>query len=162
VGSSQPQSKESGQALVEFGLVFPVLVLVIMVLLEIGFAFNAYQTVVYAARSGSRAGAVYLYQRDCAPVENDQNRESGTGCAANPYTDNVRAAVVGAMPIARNFDPATRVQISYSPDDLSANPTRGLTKLGVTVTYTHRFITPMFDSLSIDLRGSASQQIEPS
>jgi Flp pilus assembly protein TadG len=155
------RSKERGQGLVEFALVFPVVFLVIMVLLEIGFAFNAYQTVVYAARSGARAGAVYLYQRDCDPTQNDQNRESGTGCATNPYTDNVRATVVRAMPIARDFDPAANIQIQYNPDSLSANPTRSMAKLLVTVTYTHRFVTPMFDTWSVNLAGTASQQIEP-
>jgi Flp pilus assembly protein TadG len=162
MGDTQPKSKEFGQGLVEFALVFPILVLLIFVLLELGFAFNAYQTVVYAARSGARSGAVYEYQRDCTQEQNDQNRESGTGCTANPYTDSVRAAVVRAMPLARNFDPATRVQIAYNPTDASITPTRSLAKLNVTVSYTHRFVTPMFDSWSVDLTGSASQQIEPS
>ena len=160
--SKPVRSKQSGQGLVEFALAFPVVFLLIIVIIEFGFAFNAYQTVVFAARAGARAGAVYLYQDGCLPGENEQNRESGTGCSANPYTENIRDTVAGSMPVARDFDPVSDVTINYSvsPRDDTNNPSRSGEILEVTVSYDYGFLTPILASNTITLTGTASQVIE--
>jgi hypothetical protein len=48
---------ERGQALAEFALIVPVLVLALMAILEFGLAFNHHMTVEYATREGSRTGS---------------------------------------------------------------------------------------------------------
>ena len=47
-----------GQALVEFALVFPVLVLILLGIFEVGRAVFAYNTLGNAAREGARVAAV--------------------------------------------------------------------------------------------------------
>lgn len=48
----------SGQSLVEFALVFPIIVLLVMGFMEIGRAVFAYNTIANAARQGARVAAV--------------------------------------------------------------------------------------------------------
>jgi hypothetical protein len=48
---------ERGQGLVEFALVVPVLMLILLSILEFGFMFNHHLTLEYATREGARAGA---------------------------------------------------------------------------------------------------------
>jgi Flp pilus assembly protein TadG len=50
--------RESGQALVEFALVLPVLMLLVMGIVDFGFAFNQWNTAQNAAREGARMAAV--------------------------------------------------------------------------------------------------------
>ena len=49
----------SGQALVEFALIVPVFLLLLLGLLEFGFIFDHAMTVSYATREGARSGAAY-------------------------------------------------------------------------------------------------------
>jgi hypothetical protein len=50
-------SAERGQALVELGLILPVLVMLVVGTLEFGFVFDHHLTLKYATREGARAGA---------------------------------------------------------------------------------------------------------
>lgn len=51
-----------GQSLVEFALVVPILLLMLVGIIEFGRAWNVSQTVTYAARQGSRVAAVLNVQ----------------------------------------------------------------------------------------------------
>lgn len=51
---------ESAQALVEFTLVFPILILLVLGMIEFGWLLNAKITLNSAAREGARVGAVLL------------------------------------------------------------------------------------------------------
>lgn len=48
---------EKGQALAEFALIIPVLLILLVGIFEIGYGLNSYLTVVDAARDGARLGA---------------------------------------------------------------------------------------------------------
>jgi Flp pilus assembly protein TadG len=48
---------EKGQALAEFALIIPVLLILLVGVFEIGYGLNSYLTVVDAARDGARLGA---------------------------------------------------------------------------------------------------------
>jgi len=48
---------ERGQGLVEFSLVLPIFMLLLLVMMEFGYAFNHKLTVGYASREGARTGA---------------------------------------------------------------------------------------------------------
>ena len=50
--------RESGQALVEFALIAPLLLLLVLGVVEFGRAWNAYQVLTDAAREGARTGVV--------------------------------------------------------------------------------------------------------
>ena len=60
--------KERGAALVEAAIVFPVLILVVVGILELGLVFKDYLTVSYLSREGARIGALAGddLEADCA------------------------------------------------------------------------------------------------
>ncbi len=134
---------ESGQGAVELALTLPIIFTVIMGVVELGVAFNAYVTVASAAREGARAGALYLYDSGYSQALNDQNRESGTG-TGTPYTDNVRDTVAGNLGNLRNyapfFDKNTDVTISYTPAVSTLDTRRG-DLITVRVTYRHQLLS---------------------
>ncbi len=49
--------RQGGQGLVEFALLVPVFLLILLAMLEFGFAFSHNMTLQYATREGARAGA---------------------------------------------------------------------------------------------------------
>lgn len=51
------KDNEKGQSLTEFALVIPILILLLVGIVEIGWGMNSYLTVVDAARDGARLGA---------------------------------------------------------------------------------------------------------
>lgn len=53
------RAARSGQALVEFALIVPLFLLLLLGLLEFGFIFDHAMTVSYATREGARSGAAY-------------------------------------------------------------------------------------------------------
>jgi hypothetical protein len=52
------RDKESGQVLIEFALVLPVLILLVVGIIDFGFAFNTWNSAQNAAREGARVAAV--------------------------------------------------------------------------------------------------------
>ena len=155
---------QNGQGAVEFALTMPLVFALILGVIELGVAFNAYVTVTNAAREGARAAAVYLY--DSSPgyglVENDDNREDGTG-TATPYTDNVRDTVERSLGILKktlpSFDKTSSVTITYTPDPpVTANRKGDL--VTVRVVYRHFLMTGILNRTSIDMTGQASARIE--
>lgn len=53
----RPRDEERGQALVEFAIILPVFTLFLLIMLELGLAFNHHMTLEYATREGSRTGS---------------------------------------------------------------------------------------------------------
>lgn len=58
---------EKGQSLVEFALLIPLLIIILMAIIEFGFMFNAYITISNASREGARLGS--LGGSDAAVIE---------------------------------------------------------------------------------------------
>lgn len=54
----QPLVNNRGQALVEFAVVFPLIIVLLFGIYEIGIALSVQQTITYAAREGARVGAL--------------------------------------------------------------------------------------------------------
>lgn len=52
-------AEQSGQSLVEFALLFPVLLLILLGAIDLGRAFNAYVTITNASREGARYGVTH-------------------------------------------------------------------------------------------------------
>src|SRR5512143_2855550 len=50
---------QSGQSLVEFALLFPLLLLILLGAIDLGRAFNAYFTITNASREGARWGSTH-------------------------------------------------------------------------------------------------------
>lgn len=57
-GEGQRQRGEGGQALVGFALVVPILLILVLAIVDFGWALRSWMTVTNSAREGARAGAV--------------------------------------------------------------------------------------------------------
>ena len=150
---------QRGQAIVVLAFTFPVVFAMIVAVLELGFAFNAYTTVVDAARNGARAGAVYLYDPSLSPAENDANRESG---AASPsYLDNVDTTVANTLAGGLRGGLSHDVTITYTPSSSIFNyDTREGDLINVLVVLHYKPLTGVFGNWTIDLKGQSSARIE--
>jgi Flp pilus assembly protein TadG len=109
--TQRPLAAEDGQALVEFALVLPLLVLVLFGVIQFGIAFNNYVTLTDAVRAGARSAAVSRFAtspgaeaedavRDAA-VNLDQDKLSVTVTSSWNRGEDVR--VVGTYPYELNL-----------------------------------------------------------
>jgi Flp pilus assembly protein TadG len=105
---------EDGAVAVEFALLLPILVALLLGIMEFSLVLNTQLTLTNAAREGARTVA----------VENDQ---------AVARTA-VRAAAIGLDPALRNAD------IAFTPTGTCAAGTTAVT----TITYHHHFLTGFF------------------
>lgn len=69
--------REDGQNIVEFALLLPVLLLILMGIIQFGFIFAAYLTLNNAVREGARWGTVYIYDNANNANQNDAARNNG-------------------------------------------------------------------------------------
>jgi Flp pilus assembly protein TadG len=152
------QGGRRGQALVEFALIFPVLVLLLLGIFEVGRLVFAYNTLGNAAREGARVAAVNQIQTspDCTnnrPIVNPATPHwSIKQCAAD------KALVLGLTD--------TDVDVAYSPPPdvtFTCSPTLRVGCLAtVTVTHEFRAITPIIGDIigPIDLEAVSEMPIE--
>ena len=57
--AASPAAPQRGQGLVEFAMLVPVFVLLLLGMLEFGFVFDHTMTLGYATREGARSGAAF-------------------------------------------------------------------------------------------------------
>jgi Flp pilus assembly protein TadG len=106
------EQKEKGQALVEFAVILPVLLMVLWGIFQFGIAFNDYIQVTSAAREGARKAAV--------------SRSLGSGAATS-------AAISAAQAVAPDLH-LSASQITVTP----ANNWQAGTDVTVTVKYPYK------------------------
>ena len=129
-----------GQGLVEFAFVVPVFLLLLLGMLEFGFAFTHDQTLAYATREGARTGA-----------------SLGKGNTAYPCTTtNFDAPIIAA--VQRVLDsPGSPIDITKVPAitvykaDLAGNPTSSANTWTLAVGG-----GPMVDGTALDFKPTAS------
>ena len=110
------RARDSGQALVEFALVLPLLMLIILIFVEFGLGFARYNEVVNGAREGARLGAVGV------------------------LPDQIKARVIEKVP---NVD-LTPGDITVSYPDVDGNGTVDPgDSVVVRVTFTYDTVTPL-------------------
>ena len=88
---SKQRNTENGQAVVEFAVILPVLLMILFAILQFGIVFNNYIQVTAAAREGARKAAV--------------SRSLGTSAAETAATASAKAAAPGLK--------QTSIQVSY-------------------------------------------------
>jgi len=118
-------STDRGAAAVEFALVAPLLLLLVMGIAEFGRAYNLQTTISGAAREGARAMAL-------------QNDPAAARAAAQAAAGGLRL---------------TSTQITVSPTSCPTNSTGAATMATVTVNYPMSFITGLFGA-TITLHGT--------
>jgi Flp pilus assembly protein TadG len=170
---ARPRSDRSGrgQALVEFALVFPIFILMLMATIEFGLAFNAVLDVNYASRNaallaaeaGNSAGA------DCVVLQSVEE-DIGTPASASAVTsvDIYWADPDGGQKAGKvnhytrggsttcTYADGSSLTVPYSAASIGYLDTSrcnalkgcgashpGLDTIGVSIAYTHRWRTPM-------------------
>jgi hypothetical protein len=127
---SRRPGKTRGQALVEFALVLPILLLLMMALFDFGRAVFAFNTVSNAARDGARLAIV------------DQSQTGGVYDAAQAAAD--QATGLGLDP-----SDANQIQVRFLMPDLSG--TCSVRAIGciaeVRVQYQYEAVTPIIGSI---------------
>ncbi|MGH2490289.1 MAG: TadE/TadG family type IV pilus assembly protein [Candidatus Limnocylindria bacterium] len=70
---------EEGQNLVEFALLLPILLYILMGIIQFGLIFAVYVTINNSVREAARWGSIYVYDNDSAmtPTNNDTARNNG-------------------------------------------------------------------------------------
>ncbi len=126
--------RQRGQSLVEFALVLPLLVLILMGILDFGRAFYAYSVVANSAREGARVGVVA------------------------PTTDAEIRAAVRRFTIGLEAIPDAKIAITPSGTRVSGETIR------VRVEYDFLAVTPLIDSFlpggRLTLFSSATMVVE--
>ena len=110
------RSGEAGVETVEFALVFPLLLLVVLGIVDYGFMFQRYEVVTNAAREGARVAALPGY----AQVDIEDRVTNFLAAGAVPTSAGNPAVTVTptTIPNGAGAWPATTVRVSYNHDYL--------------------------------------------
>lgn len=135
-------SQNRGQSLVEFALILPVLVLLLMGVFDFGRAIYAFNAVSNAAREGARTAIV------------DQSSASGVPVAATEAAN--QATALGLDP-----SDTAEVEVQYLMPDLGSScPSRGIGCVAqVRVQYQFVAITPVIGNIIGPITVSSTTQI---
>ncbi len=143
----RPGTKDRGAELVEFALVLPVLLLILVAIMDFAFMFKNYEVITNAAREGARVGVLSNYTAADAVAR------------ANAYLDATGLTDIRRTAVAAPPNPPLTVTVG--------GVTRTITAVQVTVTYPHDFlllapISRWFGSGlgSITLTGTATMRTE--
>jgi Flp pilus assembly protein TadG len=143
------ESRQRGQALVEMALVVPIFLIIVMSIVDFGWALRDYITITNAAREGARLGVL--------------------GCANTTQETAIKQRVVdysGSLLTA-----TSQVQVDANPsttgvDACSATSPGSTNPLKIKASYTYNFITPLgsfVSSLSgktLTLSSSTTMRVE--
>lgn len=140
--ANRPLARQAGQALVEFALILPVLVLILMGVFDFGRAFFGYNAISNGAREGARYGIIHPTARDPSPPY------------ADPDTIEGRAV---AQTFILDIDEVD-VQVTFPSGTERGNP------LTVTMQYHFYALTPLISIIwgggALSLESAATMYIE--
>lgn len=188
----RPDDRQRGQALVEFAIVIPIILTLVVSVAELGFIFGKLSSLGYATREGARTGSALAqgYQADClanatnnkvdgvlvgavqrilkspdAGIDLDKVQQirifkaDGSGAETSPYVNIWTYVGTGAGP---DIDPGAGGEfIDFAPQSVAwpaCSRQNGPTydSIGVTVTYTYDFVTPLMSVIDAVAGGNLS------
>jgi Flp pilus assembly protein TadG len=162
--------REEGQALVEFALVIPVLLIILFAIVQFGIMLNTYITVTDAARSGARQLA--LEQGNDDPCDPSVQVATNAGNSAKIGSTNVTIGFTSTTDVVSTSDfcagttpngstTATATTYTYSPTDAN---TSGAEVQGDTASMTINKPFALqffgFKLMNINLSATASDAVE--
>jgi Flp pilus assembly protein TadG len=141
------ESRQRGQALVEFALVLVPLLFIFFGIIQFGLVFNAYVTVANAAREGAREASVYVYDFGLSQAQNDTARAARASTAVT----NSMGFLSTSSP---NFSVASDVVVNYggasgcpATSASATDPTREGQNVCVGVTYHLDLFFPLLEGV---------------
>ena len=149
-GCSSKRLSEQGQDLVEFALILPLLLLLLLGIIEFGIAVFHYNTIANVSREIARFGVVH-------PKELDLEEFIFVDATETEYTEEIRRWTRGLI-----SDTET-LSITYSLHHDSEIPLADTVQ--VTVTYKHEFLTgpvilTLGENSTVDLRAVSTMYTE--
>jgi Flp pilus assembly protein TadG len=133
----KPRRRSRGQALVEFALVLPVFILLLAGMIDFGFAFYSYMTVINGARVGARAAII------------------------NPAdTNGTIEAAVNAEAVALNPAPSTLITCTKAGVTEACTAATSGDTIAVKVSYTYNNIWPVPFAPQIPMSSTVTMRIE--
>jgi Flp pilus assembly protein TadG len=150
-------TKDRGQGLLEFALVFPIIMLLIFGAVDLGRAVFAYNTIANAARDGARVAAVNQIQTSPDCLENKPVED-----VLNPHWSIKQCAAQAAKTLGVT---SSDVSVSYAPPagtSLACTPLNVGCIASVTVTYQFTPITPIAGSIigTITMQSTSQMPLE--
>lgn len=127
-------NKEHGQSLVEFALILPVLMLLILGVIDLGLGFKTYISLTNAAREGARSITIYPSKQDRA-LERVRAEATEVGLTDGVFVEG--GYIVSFVPNQTNYAAGEKVtvQIDYDYELLFGSLT-GLPKVDFTASST--------------------------
>jgi len=152
----------TGQSLIEFAFVFPLLVTIFFGVIELGVLFSVYVGLTNSAREGARAGSTYQYQCPPAPPGTPDCRANNPDLQQD--VDDARLPVINQA-IDATLHPmiessALNRIFTYTPT-AGTNVYRYGDQLNVALEYQHQLFFNLLGGPTIDLRSSSTMRIEP-
>jgi Flp pilus assembly protein TadG len=147
--------RSAGQSLVEFALVLPPLMLIILGIVQFGFIFNTYVTVSNAVREAARIGTIYAYDSSLSKAQNDAARNamvlSTLKSSMNYLSRTTPEFTSGASWTSSNggltFTNGDIVVTYAVPSGLTDTDPRVAEQVTVTATYHQDLIIPLIANL---------------
>jgi Flp pilus assembly protein TadG len=148
---------DGAQSIVEFALILPILLFLVMGIIQFGLVFNAYVTLTNAVREAAREGSIHVFRLDQSIAQNDAARHAAAmtamvgakgalnmGTATSGTTNFAHGATwsgTGNGPYA-NGD----VTITYIiPSGVTANDARRSYDMVVEAYYHESLFVPLMD-----------------
>jgi Flp pilus assembly protein TadG len=135
-GSTARRGRSRGQTLVEFALVFPIMVLLLMVLVDFGRVIFAQNAVTEASREGARVGSVGAA---LTQAQYDAIRNAALQLA--PGTDLVAANISGASGACTPADTTSPTKCFYPGGIAGGQP------IVVNISVTVPLLTPVISNI---------------
>jgi Flp pilus assembly protein TadG len=143
--------RDRGQSLVEFALVLPIFLLMLMGIVDAGRLIYTYNTVSNAARDGARVAIVNQSTTGTNTCDTTSATAYAVGCAV-------------ASGLVLNIDPTTDVTVQYNDatDTTPCSPVAFGCIAVVTVTGTYQPLTPVIGQIigTIDVSSTTKMPIE--
>jgi Flp pilus assembly protein TadG len=143
--------------MVEFALVAPLLVLLLIGIIELGIVVSVYIGITNSAREAARAASVFQY-RGSAPLSGDTAAVAAIDGARQLYMSGVLTSTLN--PIISPSD--LTVSVSYTPTvALATNAYRAGDTVAVQLQVNRTLLFGMLGQKTITLRANSAMRVEP-
>jgi Flp pilus assembly protein TadG len=138
--SPNPSRSAHGQSILEFAILLPLLMLIVVGILDLGRLSSAYVVITNAAREGARYGA--SHQADGGNLNSNitaRARAEATGTGINPSQMQVSCVSPTPTPSTCTGTAGTapiRVQVTYPFNFITTNLFAGLSTINITTNAT--------------------------
>lgn len=111
------KKSEKGQALVEFALILPILLLLVMGIIQFGIIFSAQMSVTNAVREGARTAAVSPNINDAETINNEVLMSINRSIGDNVFLSKVTASNITVKP-DKIGDPGNDYNVTVTINDV--------------------------------------------